>query len=532
MNRLIDILTRLKMMYIKQRYWRPMVKNTHDPQRAQNALLKKILNRNRDTEFGRKHGFNKIMSYQDFSSHVQVHDYEMLREYIEEQDITHRRALNMEHPVMYVQTSGTTDKPKLIPILDSTIRRYRRCQHIFAYAVYASVPEAYAGKILAITSPAVEGTTESGAHYGAMSGLMYKSMPALTRKKYVLPSSVFEIADYEKKYHEITKLALAERDISLIATANPSTLLKVEQIMNQNSRGLIDEIHLTNRERASELLRILEVNKKLEFSQVWPNLKSVTTWTGGSCGTSIPRLQKMISSTTRIIELGYLSSEFRGGITIDAVNNRQIPCLNENFYEFVQKEDWENNKPRFLTLDQIVKGEHYYIFVTTQSGLYRYHINDLIEVTGSFNQTPTIRFLCKGKGVVNLTGEKLCEYQLVQAMTGVSDKTGADVSFFMMLGCPATSRYTLYVEATNFDVRLLEEYLCQLNIEFREKQNSGRLKSTNVVFVQEQTGEKYKKFCLENGQREGQFKMTYLQNKADCRFDFDSFAEEKIRAVA
>ena len=91
--------------------------------------------------------------------------------------------------------------------------------------------------------------------------------------------------------------------------------------------------------------------------------------------------------------------------------------MHENFFEFVEKSLWEAGEPVFLSLDEIEEGEQYYVFTTTQGGLYRYDIDDIIEVTGRFNETPTIRFVQKGKGITNLTGEKLYESQLIQAIS-------------------------------------------------------------------------------------------------------------------
>ena len=146
------------------------------------------------------------------------------------------------------------------------------------------------------------------------------------------------------------------------------------------------------------------------------------TWTSGSCRVLIPSLRKQLLPSTNIIEMGYLSSEFRGSITIDVLKNKGIPTLEENFFEFVAEEEWGSETPTFLTLEQIEEDRKYYIFVTTQNGLYRYFINDIVEVNGRYNSTPAIRFTQKGKGVTNITGEKLYENQLVQVMEAIKQE--------------------------------------------------------------------------------------------------------------
>lgn len=511
---------------IKQWLWSPLLRKTYNPQKTQNELLLQILSQNKNTQFGLDHNFKKLSCYADYQASVPVTQYEQLRSYINKQETEKTDQLNSDQPVMYAQTSGSTGKPKYIPLLKRTIAQYRKSQHIVAYSIYSSIPGAYKGKILAIVSPATEGLMETGTPYGSMSGLIYNSMPALMRSKYVLPAQIFEIKNYDDKYYQITLHALAEKNVTMIATANPSTLVKIEQVINQNINQLIADISHRDSHRAKELEKIILNKGTLIFADIWPNLRALVTWTGGSCSVQIPKLKNKLPPTAHIIEMGYLSSEFRGGITIDAKENKQIPALHENFFEFVEKDDWESDIQNFKTLDQIEAGKQYYIFTTTQNGLYRYDINDLIEVTGRFNNTPTIKFIQKGKGVTSLTGEKLYENQLIQAMTNVLDNLSIELHFFIMLGCADNLQYTLYIEHEPIEQFDIEQQLSHLNIEFEAKQHSGRLKPIRVEYVKSGTGEAYKQHCLDNGQREGQFKLNYLQYKQDCSFDFRDYLRD------
>ena len=76
---------------------------------------------------------------------------------------------------------------------------------------------------------------------------------------------------------------------------------------------------------------------------------------------------------------------------------------------------WTGSKP----------GRRYYVLFTTAAGLYRYFMNDLVEVTGFFHRTPLLRFVQKGKGVTSLTGEKLYEAQAIEAVQDVSGAAAA-----------------------------------------------------------------------------------------------------------
>ena len=66
--------------------------------------------------------------------------------------------------------------------------------------------------------------------------------------------------------------------------------------------------------------------------------------------------------------------------------------------EFVPESEMESTSKTYLTVDQLEEGGRYYIHFTTAAGLYRYNINDLVEVTGFYHQTPIIQFVRKGMG--------------------------------------------------------------------------------------------------------------------------------------
>jgi len=88
-------------------------------------------------------------------------------------------------------------------------------------------------------------------------------------------------------------------------------------------------------------------------------------------------------------------------------------------------------------------------------------------------------------------------------------------------------QYYLYLEHEPMEelglLGSLEEKLSDLNIEYENKRKSGRLQPLNLRFLKFGTGEAYKKHCIENGQREGQFKVAHLQYKKDCIFDFHQY---------
>ena len=452
---------------------------------------------------------------------------------------------------MYARTSGTTGKAKLLPILRETIQQNIRSQATQSYVQFSADARAYYGHILAIVSPAKEGTLESGTPYGSTSGLMYKNMPKAAKAKYVLPYQIFGITDYDLKYLLILRLAVVHRDVTYIACANPSTLVKLLSILDSVRLGLLSDVTQGTFSRANDLptevrtvidpllactpSRVAELQTILKsphptFAALWPQLRLVSTWTRGSCQIPLASVRPSLPPETRIGELGYLSSEFRGTLISDLEHNTGTPTIHENFFEFVERDDWDAGRKIFHTIEQIEQGKEYYIIPTTTTGLYRYFMNDIVRVTGRFHATPTIEFLQKGKGVTNITGEKLYESQVIEAVRAAEEKIGRVSEFFLMLADPNQQVYRLIIEcarATDLWQKQMatsvEHMLGELNVEYAGKRASGRLRHLEILPVRPGAGEAYKRHCVQQGQREGQFKLLVLQYQADCTFSFTEF---------
>lgn len=371
--------------------WRQFLKAAATPRSAQEEALGRILQTNANTEFGRAHGFSEITGIDDYRRAVPVQNFDSLQSHVAAQDTTGTQSLTAAPPVFYQRTSGTLGTPKDVPITQAGIERIRGYQRLAAYAQHAGA-RLFAGKVVGIGSPAIEGHTQGGAPYGSATGLIYQSQPAVVRAKFVLPPEVFDIADYDARYYTIAALGLAEPRVSGLATANPSTLVKLLEVINANAESLLRDVSqgrlavidalstqqleaVTDAlepapERARALAAVLDRDGRLTYEDIWPHLAGVVTWMGGSCAVPLTGLRPQLPATTKIIEAGYMSSEFRGTINVDVTRNLCLPTLTDQYFEFVQRDAHERGEDNFLALDQLEVGEFYYPIVTTPDGLY------------------------------------------------------------------------------------------------------------------------------------------------------------------
>ncbi len=512
------------------------------PKETQNRLLKSIMETNKDTEFGKKFNFSKVTDQDSFQSMVPPQSYESLSPFIDRHLQGGRNQLIKENPISYATTSGTTGKPKFIPITDEAQKNsHQAISRMWSYALCSHVPAAIEGKILPIVSPAVEGYAPDGTPVGSTSGQLLKGIGKLFQHKYAVPYEVFEIEDYSARYYAILLLGMTQ-NVTLLSTANPSTLSLLAQKANEwkdmllndiekgtlssefsfpaDIRELIEEQLTPNPHWANELRQsiLLDPEEMLRPMAFWPNLQLVACWTGGNSGIFIEEMKSWYGHL-RVWDLGYLASELRGSMPLWEGESGGALTITENYFEFVKVEDIEKSNPQFLGVDEVILGERYYIFVTTKAGLYRYNINDIVEVNGFCNNTPVITFIQKGKGVTNITGEKLYEEQLLMAVKEASQLTGAQVKFFMALASVSKSTYELYTEfiddsvhadrASEF-VEVVDQLLSQMNVEYKSKRNSLRLKPMEMVMLDKDSFESFKRFRIKQGIREAQIKSVCL----------------------
>src|SRR6266700_5721804 len=78
------------------------------PAQSQDRLLREILGKNADTEFGRRHGFAGITTFRQFQQRVPISSYEDLEPYITAAMHGQPNQLTRDPPVLFTTTSGTT----------------------------------------------------------------------------------------------------------------------------------------------------------------------------------------------------------------------------------------------------------------------------------------------------------------------------------------------------------------------------------------------------------------------------------------
>ncbi|RME28722.1 MAG: hypothetical protein D6800_03550 [Candidatus Zixiibacteriota bacterium] len=326
---------------------------------------------------------------------------------------------------------------------------------------------------------------------------------------YTVPATVARITDADAKNYTALRLALADDQIGLVMTANPSTLIHLARMAEEHREELIRDIadgtlsqqfavpadvrrllarRLARRrkQRARQLEQIAERTGQFRPADYWPNLAVAAVWTGGSAGAYLPALRRLYGETLPVRDHGLSASEGRMTIPIADGAPDGLLDITSHFFEFIPVAEYESAQPVVLEAHQLEEGQEYYILLTTPSGLYRYDICDVVRCTGFYATTPLLEFRHKGAHISNITGEKISESQVVEAVRSSLERLQMELKHFTV--APVWDDPPYYqLLAERHDVpspelagrlqRRVDIKLQRLNCEYWEKRRSGRLGS-------------------------------------------------------
>jgi hypothetical protein len=523
-------------------------KASQDVRQAQEGVLARILSSSRDTSFGKEHRFSTVRTIDEYRRAVPISGFEAHRPYIERMSRGEPDVLFSGKPLFYTTTSGTSDKPKLIPISKEYFTEYNAMTKIWLYSCLRDNPTLYHGKSVSLVAPAEEGTVEDGTPYGSISGVTYRNIPRVLKSTYATPYPVFCISDYRLKYYALSRTAL-EADVTFVISASPANVLRLHRGIMENFESAVRDIRdgtlrkdalcaiapeareavrvsfRANPRRAAELEQLINANgENLRPRHYWPKLACVNVWKQGNLSLVMPKLAGYFPDAAAVREFGYWASEVRGGLVLGNDWDYSVLAAHAYFFEFIEEGDRQSANPTVLGAHELEEGKRYYIIFTNGSGLYRYDINDVVEMRGWYRTFPLFKFIRKGEGETNILGEKLTESQVVQAVQTVSQGAGIAVEFFTMFCDEPNLTYRLFVEFGKGVLRekkekfaaMVDDQLRLINREYEAKRGSERLAGPVLAELVSNSYELFKEKMLSLGRgREGQYKVCYLRRQPE-----------------
>jgi hypothetical protein len=408
-----------------------------------------------------------------------------------------------------------------------------------------------------ITSPAAEKYTDRGVPCGSISGLMAQMQPPVVKRCYAVPPEVSSISETQRKLYVTMRISVTQ-DVSFLTTPNPSTILQLVQTADASREAIIRDVAdgtcngietldgairdavgpyvKKDRACARRLESIANKSGHLYPKDYWPKLGLIGCWKGGPLKIYTDKFGRFFGGIP-VRDLGLMSSECRMTIPMQDEGSAGPLDIENNFFEFIPEEEMEEPFPETVLPKGLEIGKKYFIIVTTASGLYRYNISDVVEVTGFFHDNPVVRFINKGSHISNITGEKISEYQVVSAMERVKKALGLEIESFSLALCiDETPYYSLLIERDKIEgeeaartiITEFDKQLGFLNIEYAKKRDSNRLKPVSLRIIPENSFDhRLKLLCEKRGGRLEQFKHKYLMT-GDEPLDTFNVLEEKF----
>jgi hypothetical protein len=517
---------------------------TADPRSSQAQVLLSLVRRNRATAFGRDHRFDSIRTPADFARQVPIRDYEGFRPYVDRIVEREPRVLTADRVTMFATTSGTTAEPKLVPVTERWREQSASLMRLWMYRCLGAHPRYLDRKVLLSVSPAVEGHTSTGIPFGSLSGMTYQRIPMLVRRSYAVPYSVALVEDPDTRYLLTMRLALGD-SVSALGTPNPTSLVRLAQTAMAHSEEIVRAVHdgttgvpdealaelgiptvdrlreslLPDPARARFLEGVAAEHGALVPGACWPDLEVIGCWLGGGAGLHAERLRRYFGDRAALRDLGLLASEGRMTIPVEDSMAAGPLAVHANFYEFIPEDDIDDGSPPVLGAHELELGARYYVLLTGGNGLYRYDINDVVEVIGFHRATPSLAFVRKGREMANITGEKLHVNQVRSAVSQAGRETRLPVVQFRLVADEQALRHDLLVEFEGSAaerssivafLECFERNLQAQNREYQSKRNSRRLGAPRLFVMTGGWSEELCRFEFRRGRRESQHKWKAI----------------------
>jgi hypothetical protein len=508
----------------------------NNTQAVQKQLLDDLLSSHAQTTFGTDHSLGSVKSVSDFRKALPIRTYEDMRPYM---DRVYEGDTNALIPkdcdvLMFSLTSGTTGKPKHIPVTQRFVDAMRRGSNVWGISALRDHPEGWLRAILRISSPMCEYSSPTGVPCGAISGLLMQNQKKIVRRMYVTPENAAAIEDPQVKYYTICRCGVA-RDVAMIITANPSSTITMLECGQHHAERLIRDVAdgtLTppgdlpqnvarainfkpNKALAKRMQTGLDRDGEL-LPKHFRNPSLLANWTGGTLKLYLKRLGELFGDVP-VRDVGLLASEGRFSLPLQSDQSAGVAEIMGNFFEFIPAQQRGSDRPDTLEAHELEIGEEYFLIVTNWAGLWRYDLDDRVKVTAKLGDSPVFEFLSRGRHTANITGEKITEHQVVEAMRIASHECDTRVDTFVLQGhFDSVPYYQLRLEANGADNLqaigdLMDRALAKLNIEYGAKRKSGRLgpirpaaQPTGTLRAEEQA-----KIAARRG-RDEQYKHQYL----------------------
>ena len=366
----------------------------------QDSILKELLKTGKTTEFGKDHGFEKAVTYEDFKSLVPIRDYEAFKPYIEKIKEGKHNILWKGLPIYFAKTSGTTSGVKYIPISKESIPNHINTARnaLLCYMAETGNTAFADGKLIFLSgSPELERI--AGIPTGRLSGIVNHHIPKYLRANQLPSYETNCIEDWEMKLDRIVEETI-KQNMTLISGIPPWMQMYFDRLEERSGKKIKD---------------------------LFPNF-SVMVHGGVNFEPYKARLFESIGQPIHSIET-FPASE--GFFAFQDTQTEEGLLLNTNsgiFFEFVPAAEIFNENPTRLSLHDVKVGENYALIINNNAGLWGYNIGDTVK----FLSTNPYRLVVTGrtKHFISAFGEHVIGEEVEQSLLKAAQEENIRITEF------------------------------------------------------------------------------------------------------
>ena len=373
------------------------------PGEIQQRVLKNLLQKAANTEWGKKYDYKSINNYNEYKERVPVQTYENVKSYVERLRNGEQNLLWPSEIRWFAKSSGTTnDKSKFLPVSKESLAdtHYRGGKDAAAlYLRQNPQSNVFWGKGLILGGSHRPNHNSKHSLVGDLSAILIENGSPLVDFIRVPSKKIALMDEWESKIEAIANNTISTNVTSLSGV--PSWMLVL-------------------------IKRVLEKTGKTSLEEVWPNLE--VFFHGGVAFTPYREQYKQViqSSKMHYVET-YNASEGYFGTQNDLSDPAMLLMIDYGiFFEFIPMEEVEKEYPKAYCLEEIELGKNYAIVISTSCGLWRYMIGDTVKFTSKY----PYKFVITGrtKHFINAFGEELIVDNAEKGLAKACAETGALVA--------------------------------------------------------------------------------------------------------
>lgn len=463
--------------------------------------LKKLLRYAPNTWWGRQLGLHRVQSYEEFRNVVPIHDYEDLRPLIDrmkkgEADVTWPGTVER-----FAVSAGTTGTGKHLPVTENRLQSDRKFMRRVIWSYIRRRPALWSWLGAQASLPGTLEEQSTGDHcytIGEISGYLAELAPFWVRPLQVASPLRLARMPFQQKFETVLHNAL-KRNLRII-NGVPSWILTLFQ-------------------------RALKETGFESIAQVWPNLQLLVCG-GVKLERYRPQLERLCEGLNLDFIENYGASEGYFSFSDDFDrNDMRLIADNGLFFEWLPFEGRAPraaDKTKALPTWQVKTGRPYIMLVSSNAGLWRYAVNDIITFTQK--DPPRIEVTGRVAEMLDEFGEALYGWEAEKALKKVLEKQKLGYSAFTICGVfgrddqPPYHHWLVlfdhYPSREQFTKlpRKLDQQLRQLNRHYAIRRESGALGAPKIHAIDQQ---QVNQWFLHSGKRQAQAKLPRMLHRRD-----------------